>query len=84
MSALYEASWYELQLAHLQLTLAAELNAQMRRIDLVCKLAGPFFISIIDGISTETAILVNLAMNLTSIVVEYYAIARVCRHLHNP
>ncbi|KAL1726275.1 Ferroporti-1 [Schizophyllum commune] len=53
------------------------LNAQMRRIDLFCKLAGPFLISIVDGVSTEVAILVNLGMNLASILVEYFAIARV-------
>ncbi|KAF4544417.1 Iron-regulated transporter [Lasiodiplodia theobromae] len=53
------------------------LNAQMRRIDLICKLAGPFFISILDGVSTEIAILVNLGMNLASILIEYFAIARV-------
>ena len=49
----------------------------MRRIDLFCKLAGPFLISIVDGVSTEVAILVNLGMNLASILVEYFAIARV-------
>ncbi|KAF2139465.1 uncharacterized protein K452DRAFT_275786 [Aplosporella prunicola CBS 121167] len=53
------------------------LNAQMRRIDLFCKLAGPLFISLIDGISTEVAILINMGMNVASIAVEYYAIARV-------
>ncbi|OJD29534.1 iron-regulated transporter [Diplodia corticola] len=53
------------------------LNAQMRRIDLICKLAGPFFISMLDGVSTEMAILANLGMNLASILVEYFAIARV-------
>jgi iron-regulated transporter 1 len=50
----------------------------MRRIDLICKLAGPFVIALIDGISTEIAIVVNLGMNVASVVVEYYAIARVC------
>ncbi|OCK90509.1 uncharacterized protein K441DRAFT_689486 [Cenococcum geophilum 1.58] len=54
-----------------------DLNAQMRRIGLICKLAGPFFISIIDGASAEVAILLNLGMNLASVVVEYFAIARV-------
>ena len=53
------------------------INSQMRRIDLVCKLMGPFIIAIIDGFSTEVAILVNLAMNLASVVFEYYAIAKV-------
>ena len=53
------------------------MNSQLRRIDLFCKLAGPFAISVIDGFSTQTAILVNLCMNLTSVVREYYAISRV-------
>ncbi|EXM29846.1 Ferroportin-1 [Fusarium oxysporum f. sp. vasinfectum] len=53
------------------------MNSQMRRIDLVCKLLGPFFIGILDGVSTETAILVNLAMNCTSVIVEYFTIAKV-------
>lgn len=53
------------------------MNSQMRRIDLVCKLLGPFFIGILDGVSTETAILVNLAMNCASVVVEYFTIAKV-------
>lgn len=53
------------------------MNSQMRRIDLVCKLFGPFFIGILDGVSTETAILVNLAMNCASVIVEYFTIAKV-------
>lgn len=53
------------------------LNAQMRRIDLLCKLLGPLFIAVIDGASTKVAIIVNFAMNLLSIPVEYIAIARV-------
>ena len=57
------------------------LNAQMRRIDLLCKLFGPLFIAFIDGISTQLAILINFAMNVTSVVVEYFAIARVYREV---
>ncbi|KAF4460845.1 hypothetical protein FALBO_12369 [Fusarium albosuccineum] len=53
------------------------MNSRMRRIDLVCKLLGPFFIGIMDGVSTETAIVVNLVMNCTSVVIEYFTIARV-------
>ena len=49
----------------------------MKRIDLVCKLIGPLFIAIIDGMSTKTAILVNLVMNVLSVVVEYISIAKV-------
>ncbi|XDG07631.1 hypothetical protein ABKA04_007246 [Annulohypoxylon sp. FPYF3050] len=53
------------------------LNAQMRRIDLLCKLLGPLSIALIDGFSTKVAIIVNFAMNIASVTVEYYAIARV-------
>ncbi|GKT46169.1 sorbicillinoid biosynthetic cluster transcription factor 2 [Colletotrichum spaethianum] len=55
----------------------ATLNAQMRRIDLLCKLLAPLIIAFIDGISTEVAIIVNFAMNIASVLVEYYAIARI-------
>lgn len=55
------------------------LNSQMRRIDLVCKLVGPFIISLVDGYSTRVAILANLSMNLLSLPVEYYAIREVYR-----
>lgn len=53
------------------------LNSQIRRIDLLCKLLGPLFIAVIDSISTDAAILTNLAMNVASVIVEYYAIARI-------
>lgn len=53
------------------------MNAQMRRIDLLCKLFGPLFIAMIDAYSSRVAIIVNFAMNAASIVVEYFAIARV-------
>ncbi|KAI9041870.1 uncharacterized protein KD926_006415 [Aspergillus affinis] len=59
----------------------ATLNAEMRRIDMVCKLIGPLFIALLDGISTETAILVNYGMNICSLVVEYFSIARVYRRV---
>lgn len=54
------------------------MNAQMRRIDLFCKLIGPLSIALIDSISTDTAILVNFGMNVFSVVIEYYSIAKVC------
>lgn len=57
--------------------LLSRLNSQMRRIDLFCKLLGPLFIALIDGYSTQLAILVNLGMNIASVVVEYFAIAQV-------
>lgn len=53
------------------------INAQMRRIDLICKLLGPLFIALIDGVSTESAIVVNFGLNLASIIIEYFAIAKV-------
>ncbi|KAI9652206.1 MAG: hypothetical protein M1829_001815 [Trizodia sp. TS-e1964] len=46
------------------------INAQMRRADLVCKLIGPLFIALIDGISTKAAILLNLGMNVASVYYE--------------
>lgn len=52
-------------------------NAQMRRIDLICKLIGPLAIALVDGVSTKFAILFNLGMNICSVVVEYFSIARV-------
>ncbi|KAL2128819.1 hypothetical protein VTI74DRAFT_8599 [Chaetomium olivicolor] len=51
------------------------LNAQMRRIDLLCKLFGPLFIALVAGFSTKVAIITNLVMNVTSSVLEYFAIA---------
>lgn len=63
------------------------LNAQMRRIDLLCKLLGPLCIALIDGYSTKLAIIVNLGMNLVSVIFEYFAIARVydlCPALRRP
>lgn len=53
----------------------------MRRIDLLCKLLGPLFIALIDGSSTRIAIIVNFAMNIASVPVEYIAIARVYREV---
>lgn len=57
------------------------MNAQMRRIDLVCKLIGPLFIASIESVSTDRAIIVNLLMNITSVVVEYFSIAKVIARL---
>lgn len=53
------------------------MNAQMRRIDLICKLIGPLAIALVDGLSTKIAILFTLGMNICSVVVEYFSIARV-------
>jgi iron-regulated transporter 1 len=53
------------------------MNSQMRRIDLICKILGPLFIALIDGLSTTTSIVVIFVMNVSSLVVEYHAIALV-------
>ncbi|RMY03240.1 hypothetical protein D0868_07565 [Hortaea werneckii] len=55
----------------------ATLNAQMRRIDLFCKLAGPLVISFVDAASTKLAIVVTGSMTCASVLVEYFTIARV-------
>ena len=55
----------------------ADINASVRRIDLICKLGGPLLIALLDGYSTEIAILVNLMVNVASIPIEYTAIANV-------
>jgi solute carrier family 40 (iron-regulated transporter), member 1 len=49
----------------------------MRRIDLFCKLVGPFAISVLDGVSTRVAIATTLLLNVTSVIIEYYAIKKV-------
>lgn len=53
------------------------LNSQMRRIDLMCKLVGPLAIALVDGYSTTIAIIAVLGMNISSVLIEYFAIARV-------
>ncbi|RMZ07614.1 hypothetical protein D0860_05034 [Hortaea werneckii] len=55
----------------------ATLNAQMRRIDLFCKLVGPLVISFVDATSTKLAIVVTGSMTCASVLVEYFTIARV-------
>ncbi|OQD90614.1 hypothetical protein PENANT_c001G03003 [Penicillium antarcticum] len=58
------------------------MNAQMRRIDLICKLIGPLFIAFIDSSSPKTAICVNFGMSASSVVIEYASIAQVYRRVH--
>ncbi|KAK7690244.1 hypothetical protein QCA50_006899 [Cerrena zonata] len=53
------------------------LNAQMRRIDLVCKLVGPLAIALVAGYSTTIALFATLGINITSPFIEYYTIAKV-------
>lgn len=59
------------------LTARSGLNARMCRIDLICKLAGPLFIALIDGASTTVAIWITLGVNIASLPIEYFAIAHV-------
>ncbi|KAK0302605.1 hypothetical protein LTR82_017816 [Friedmanniomyces endolithicus] len=56
-----------------------QLNSQMRRIDLFCKLAAPLVIALVDAASTSIAILVAGLLTIVSVPVEYFAIARVHR-----
>lgn len=53
------------------------LNPQMRRIDLFCKLIGPLMIALVDGFSTRAAIWTTLGSSSTSVLIEYFSIARV-------
>lgn len=53
------------------------VNAQMRRIDLICKLCAPLAISFVDMASTRVAILVVFSINILSVMAEYFCIARV-------
>ncbi|KAL3432626.1 Ferroporti-1 [Aspergillus tetrazonus] len=53
-----------------------DLNASMRRIDLFCKLVAPVVVSLMDGVlSTKVAIWAVLGVNVTVVLVEYFAIA---------
>ena len=56
------------------------MNAQIRQIDLFCKLLGPFLIASLDQISTVVAIWTTLAMTVTSVFAEYMFIERVGTH----
>jgi solute carrier family 40 (iron-regulated transporter), member 1 len=55
------------------------LNAVMRRIDLGAKLIAPVVVSLIEAYDTSIAVWTVLAWNLTSVILEYYAIAQVYR-----
>ncbi|RMZ80169.1 hypothetical protein DV737_g3085, partial [Chaetothyriales sp. CBS 132003] len=46
------------------------VNSQMRRIDLACKLLGPFLISVFDSVSTLLAIETNFGINVLSVAVD--------------
>lgn len=62
--------------------MSADLNSSMRRIDLFCKLLGPVFISLLDGLSTRIAIWTVFGLNAVSVVIEYGAIAQVLRPIY--
>lgn len=55
--------------------LLQEMNSQMRRIDLFCKLVSPLATALLDGISHTIAISTTLGINLFSTIVEYLLIA---------
>ncbi|PGH30070.1 solute carrier family 40 (iron-regulated transporter), member 1 [[Emmonsia] crescens] len=61
-----------------------DLNSQMRRIDLCCKLGGPLLISLLTGISTNVAILTTLDMHVLCVFIEYFAIANVYNNVPAP
>ena len=54
-----------------------EVNSQMRRIDLFCKLFSPLAVSLVDGSSTRVAIMSTFFLNAFSVIIEYAFIARV-------
>lgn len=61
------------------------LDCQMRRIDLFCKLVGPLAIALVDGFSTRVAIWTVMILSGTSVLVEYFTIAKVsCCELRIP
>lgn len=53
------------------------LDCQMRRIDLFCKLIGPLAIALVDGYSTRVAIWTVMILSGTSVLFEYFTIAKV-------
>ncbi|KIV84338.1 hypothetical protein PV11_00122 [Exophiala sideris] len=57
------------------------LNAQMRRIDLFCKLVAPLAVALLDGWSPNVAVWSTLGTNVISVGAEYFLIARVFNHV---
>ncbi|KAK9486051.1 Ferroporti-1 [Lipomyces starkeyi] len=55
------------------------LNSIMRRIDLFCKMAGPLAISFLIGFTVLGSVWALLILNVVSVFVEYFTIARVYR-----
>lgn len=66
-----------LLLFYVRLRLYIDLNASMRRIDLLCKLVAPVVISLVDGLSTKVAVWTVLGVNVLCVFIEYIAIAQV-------
>lgn len=64
-------------IAHNDESALRQMNSQMRRIDLFCKLFSPLVVALIDGLSTQAAILVTFSINTASMVLEYALIAKV-------
>ncbi|KEF58886.1 uncharacterized protein A1O9_03729 [Exophiala aquamarina CBS 119918] len=56
-----------------------KLNAQMRRIDLFCKLLSPLGIALLHSWSAMNAVWATLAVNAVSVFVEYWFIEKVFR-----
>ncbi|EKM51756.1 uncharacterized protein PHACADRAFT_212379 [Phanerochaete carnosa HHB-10118-sp] len=54
-----------------------DLNAVIRRIDLVAKLLAPVFVSIVDEYSTSVALWVVFGQNILSAAIEHLTIAQV-------
>ncbi|KAL9060554.1 MAG: hypothetical protein Q9206_000964 [Seirophora lacunosa] len=54
-----------------------DLNAVMRRIDLIAKLVAPLFIAFVHATFTKAALWVVLVSNIASVFIEYVAIAQV-------
>lgn len=55
-----------------------ELNSKMRRIDLICKLISPIFISVVvSTFSTKIGVLVVGGMSACSVILEWYCAKRV-------
>lgn len=59
------------------------MNAQLRRIDLFCKLVAPLAIALLDGISTNIAITTTFIINLISVMAEYFLLAWVYKSTPN-
>jgi iron-regulated transporter 1 len=71
-----ERDWV-IVIAHKDESALRLMNSQMRRIDLFCKLVSPLAVALINGVSTQVAIIVTFCLNTVSMVLEYALIAKV-------